>query len=93
MTVQRFVQTYCPKIWFREEKVVFQLCSANIVFALVGVRQAQICDCACLKRKCMRGTEYKLYQIDTTLPTVHYDAAHNLDHFLAREEDLSPSLH
>ena len=41
-----------PKIWSCEEKKIgFDLLSANLVVTLVGVLQAQIFGCACLKCK------------------------------------------
>ena len=33
-------------------KMGFQLWSANLLFAFIGVPQAQIFSCACSKRKC-----------------------------------------
>ena len=38
-------------MWFQEEKISFQLGSANLDFSFIIIRQAQIFGCACLKHK------------------------------------------
>ena len=52
MTIQGFFQKKLPnKYGFVKRKVGFQLWSGNLVFAFIGVREAQICCRACSKRK------------------------------------------
>ena len=51
MTVQSLFNKNCLKHGSENRKIGIQLLSANLVFAFVGVCQAQIFGCACLKRK------------------------------------------
>ena len=51
MTVQSLFNKNCLKYGSLKRQIGFQLLSANLVFAFVGVRQAQIVGCAFLKHK------------------------------------------
>ena len=51
MTVQSKEEERFLKIWLQEEKLGFQLMSANLVLAFIAVHPAKIFGWACSKRK------------------------------------------
>ena len=51
-----FTKQIAEKYGSDKRKVGFQFWNANLVFAFIGVRQAQTFGCACLKRKCRQYT-------------------------------------